>query len=369
MRALAFAALLLSAPIQAQGPSLFDVEDEPPLLRSHNDRFSLTPTGFMQFRYTATTAGEGGDDYTGGFSIRRLRLTARGRAFDPSLTYKVTASFSRSTGEADLSDGYVEWAASERVSMQAGQFKLPLLREQLDSAKRPLLVDRSLTNNIFSQGRSQGVQLNFAAPRIRAHAAFTDGLDGDNTDLGDTDVDWALTGRVEGLLLGDSFAPFRDVTSPRSEPRALRLGGAVHAQDGELLQWTTDLTWQGGGWSLFAAAIGRHGEPPGEAGESFDDYGFVAGGGVYLSESLEAAVRYDVTLPDGGRPGGSAFQTLGVGLNWYLVGHALRISADVQVFLDDASDNDLVEEDTAVGLLPEGESGDIAFRVQMQMVF
>ena len=56
---------------------------------------------------------------------------------------------------------------------QWGQFKLPLLREELVSDGKQLAADRSIPNALFTQGYSQGIQLGYDAtvPRYKGTLA------------------------------------------------------------------------------------------------------------------------------------------------------------------------------------------------------
>ena len=64
-------------------------------LGSDDEAFRLEISGYMQFRYIANLAGDRRpDEFTGGFTNRRTRLTFRGHVIDPSLTFKLSADVS-----------------------------------------------------------------------------------------------------------------------------------------------------------------------------------------------------------------------------------------------------------------------------------
>jgi len=348
-------------------------------IESPSGDFRLEPSGFVQFRSMTTVRdGErGADDIEHTFQTRRMRISMRGHVLDPSLEFKVTLSAPRGDDPVRLSDAWANWSAGNGLSIRWGQFKLPLLAEELMSAKRQLAVDRSFTNRVFTQNRSQAVQIEYETPRWRLAGAFSDGLGSRNTDLLRDPADWAVTGRIEALLAGE-FRQFRAFTSPPGASFGALLGAAAHFERSpdtpaggpeDLFQWTADVNLQGDGWSAFAAAIGRH-TSAGNNGSPADDFGLVAQGGVYIAESLEPFARFDLILPDGDRSGDDPFPTVTLGANWYFHGHSAKLTVDAQWFLADAVGTDLVSTDTAIGFLDAGaDSGQVAIRAQFQLVF
>ena len=109
---------------------------------------------------------------------------------------------------------------------QLGQFKAPWMREELVSSSKQLAADRSLVNEEFNQGRSQGIQLAYKGDQFGFAAMVHDGLQSDNTQWVVEDVEFAASARAEFLAAGD-WKQFGDFTSfPGSEFGAL-IGAAV----------------------------------------------------------------------------------------------------------------------------------------------
>jgi len=337
----------------------------------------LELTGWSQVRYTVGRAGRTAppaDGFDSGFSLRRTRLTIQGVSADGRFEFKATSSFSRAGGGARLSDAFLTARLAPGAGLRAGQFKPPFAREELTSAKRLLATDRSITNDVFGQGRSQGVELMLTRGEIRAAIAFSDGFGGANTDLAVGAADWAVTGRVEWTPIGSAGA-FRDFSSPRGAGPALLLAAAGHAQRapsapgfGAMTRffWTADAGVEGDGWHAFAAVLGRSSDEP--AG-TFHDLGVVASASVFVTDAVESFVRFDAVLPDGDRPPGGVFRTLTVGGTWFVHGHSLKVTLDAQVFLDDLDDAPLVGPLSAQGLLAGARAGSFAVRAQVQFVF
>jgi len=349
-------------------------------IRAADDDSRLSFDGFIQFQYVANLRDDdaGADDFEGGFRNRRLRISALGDLFDEQIGFKVTASFPRDDRPADLSDGYFDVRAVEGVPIRVGQFKLPLLREELTSAKRLLIVDRSGVNAVFTLERGQGFRLRFGGDPSRLFVAFSDGGDSGNTGFDDAPADWALTARFEHALAGSADV-FSEATGPPGGSLHVALGLAGHIEESPSIQgvggetlsrWTADLSAKGDGWSAQVAGVGQHEESVPVGGGDAVDWGFVAQAGLYTGESTEIFARFDSVLPDSDRAGDEAFSTITAGLNWYIYGHALKFSCDAQWFLDDAEDNDLIGGLSSRGFLGTGgEAGQLVLRAQMQVLF
>lgn len=349
---------------------------------------SLTLTGYSQFRYelnwrdageiSDTPGMDGTRDVTQGFTLRRTRLTAQGES--GAISFKLTASFSRNGGDADASDAYVETALADDLSLQVGQFKVPFLKEELTSAKRLLAADRSNTNSVYTLSRSQGVALRRERDRSRVSVMLHDGADGANVDWYESVADFALAARGEWLLVGDSFRPFREATSPRGTSASLMLGVAgdyesINHAPGfmpeestdfdNVVSGTIDLDYKADGWGLMASGIVRH-QWGGMA--DFTDFGLVAQGSAYVDEDLELFGRVDVVFADSDRSAHDPFPGITAGFTRYVLGHATKIVTDVQYFPVGTTENSLVGGNTGIGLLVS-EGAQVVGRVQLQVIF
>lgn len=338
-------------------------------LRQGDARPSIS--AWTQVRYTANVreVEPPADDLTQGISLRRTRLTLSGDVND--LSYKLTASFSRSNGGARLSDAFVKHALTDQVSIQVGQFKAPFLREELTSAKRLLAADRSLANSIFTLSRVQGIATHVDSDHHRLSVMIHDGIDGANTDFDQSPADFAVAARDELLLWGDDFSAFGQATSPRGTMPAGVIGGAIEyealhgASFDNQVSATIDLDVKADGWGLMVAGIVRHqwgGDP------SLTDGALVAQGGFYVDEQSELFGRADLVLADSRRPASDLFPVFTVGVNHYIIGQALKATADVQYAPTATSDNSLIGSNTGLGLL-DSDGAQVVLRLQLQAVF
>lgn len=368
-------------------------------LASPDGNFRLNVSGQMQFRYYASFLDDDTpdvDDLEFGFENRRTKLNFAGHVFDPNLFYEIQGGFDRNGGAFTLEDAFFGYNWDNGFALRAGQFKAPFMREELVSSKYQLAVDRSVLNEEFNQGRSQGIELSYRADWFSGYFAFTDGFASANTNFQADPADFALTGRVEFLLGGD-WKQFRDFTSPRGSEFGVMIGAAAHYEqapdvDGNPRAWflpyTVDISVEGDGWNLFGAFVGQHSDNdlPGAAGVEADNFGFVVQGGVYLTEELELFGRYDMIIPDDDNVGGDdTFNVITAGINYYLHGHAAKFTLDVAYYIDETTGSSLgfmgpnssnvdanggaTGGNTGIGMLGSAEEGQFTVRAQFQLLF
>ena len=103
------------------------------------------------------------------FSVRRARLKFNGFAFSPKLKYKIelglsnrdisgASAYNRNTPRYIL-DAVVIWNFHENFELWAGQTKLPGNIERVVSSANLQLIDRSILNSKFNIDRDMGIQL------------------------------------------------------------------------------------------------------------------------------------------------------------------------------------------------------------------
>lgn len=343
---------------------------------------SLYLGGHAQFRYTANwRSGVGRHDrFTNGFHSRRVRLHFFGTLIDPKLSYRIDAE-SSITGGFSLPEAFGRYQFNERFSIQWGQFKLPFLREETISNTNQLATERSPTNEAFSQARSQAIALEYRLDDVKLLAALSDGMATQNTDFtSPREADYALTGRVELKWAGE-WKHFDQFTSFRGSPYAGGIGAALHVQQGgdtgittrdiDLFTYTIDVMTKGDGWHTYGAFVGRHIDDRTVPGD-FTDFGFIVQGGFFLSENTEAFARFDAIFPDNARALGGDFRTITFGAVYYHFpkSHALKVTIDCVVFLDDQrGSSSVVRPATGGALLTTPRSGQTALRAQAQIVF
>lgn len=348
--------------------------------------------GHYQFRYIDNWredgVGNGDSGYTNGFTFRRMRLTVSGTVIDPRLSFGIQGDFNTG-GTFQLVEVFGEYKLNDKWSLKWGEFKLQLLQEENTGHVRQQAVERSAMDTVFTQNYSQGVQLRYAGDPFRATAAFSDGINSLNTDfVSNVEYDFAFTGRGEWKLAGD-WKQFEQFSSWRSASSAAFLGAAAHFQNGgstaapggtplqstpnqSLLQYTADVSIKGSGWNVFASFVGRNIDVHSD-GPTFDDFGFVVQGGLFLTDQFEVFARYDELFPDSDRGAtGNDFAEITAGGNYYFVpeSQVAKFTADLVWFPDDqAGSSSLMRPNTGIGLLASNKDNQFALRFQIQIIF
>lgn len=343
--------------------------------------YRLNINGHFQYRYYATFRDEDSvgtnNDIATGFGFKRARLGVSG-SLTKELGFVVQGDFLN--GEAfSLHDAYATWKFSDAAVLKVGQiFKLPVLREELNSHLTQLAVDRSTANAVFTPAYSQGVQLDLNGDQLRGLFAFSDGFNARNSDFTSAaESDFALSARGEYRVMGD-WKQQDMFTSWRGAQTAAFVGAALHYQSGgetagtvdrEKLEYTIDGSMRGDGWNAFAYFVGRSDEA---GASSFDDFGIVAQGGAFVTDTVEVFGRYGIVLPDDSRASGDDFAEATIGVNYYVLpqSHACKLTVDATYFFDDTvGSSSVVNQRVGDGLLTDGEDGQISLRAQLQVVF
>lgn len=326
-------------------------------------------------------------DLTNGFNARRMELGFEG-VVAGEWEYKIVGAFSRSSGAFDLDDATLSRKFDNGLDLTWGQFRPQFLREENISSGAQLAVDTSPMNAVFNQGRSQGLELRHTGEEFRFSGMFSDGFNAKSTAYYSTaEADIALTGRADFRFGDASWKAFKDFTSFREGPVGGLVGAAVHwqtsgqtantrtfagtaATDTDLFTYTLDASYEGGGWNLYGAFVGRNIDTAG--GPGFDDFGALLQGGAFVTETTELFARWDAVFADDSRAAGQDFHTLTFGANHYFFpgSHAAKLTADVQWFLDDqVGSGDVVMVNEGIGLAPTSQDDQISLRIQMQLLF
>jgi len=278
------------------------------------DGYRLNVYGLLQTRYVAdfrdeAASGVNNDNTETGFQIRRAKIGFSGDV-NKDWFFNIRTTWD-TTGEdgAGVDYAFAGYKFANGTRLTAGQFKLPLLREELVSDAKQLAAERSLTNSAFTQGYSQGLPLDFEAESWRVSGAFSDGLNTRNTDITDNEqyrsagafgnsgeAEYAFTARGEFMFSGN-WKQFEDFTSEKGQDFGALVGVAGHWQqstnsaaqtdfDRQTAEFTVDATLEGDSWNVFAAYIGRYSNFRNAGSDSdFYDSGFVVQGGWRFAQN------------------------------------------------------------------------------------
>ena len=369
---------LAGSGVVSAGPDGFTLSDE-------QGAFRLRVGGYVQFRYVANFRGgrtrpDDDDDDTdvqSGFTIQRARLIFQGRVHDK--VDFVVLPFAGPDGSWGVLDAWARFELTEGLTLQVGQSKLPFFREWLISERYILPVERSELSAVYASEYGQGVLLNHTADGFRIGLAFNDGLRTRSTDYdSDAEADYAFTARAEWLLDG-SWGQFADASSLGATERGLLVGAAAHHQGrtddfrgfavDRITQVTADVSYEQVGFAAMVAGVARWLDL--RAGPTEQTFGLLAQAGLFVTDDTELVARYELLVPDTDAVGNDPFNAVTLGVNHYVLGHALKLSFDAVYFIDDTVGTTIVGfgQDNASGLFPTADTGELTLRAQLQFIF
>jgi hypothetical protein len=330
----------------------------------------------MQTRFQSEWDYDGENYASSGYNflVRRARLKMDGYAYSPKLKYKIELGlsnrdisganqFNRNTPRYIL-DAVIMWQFAEGFELWAGQTKLPGNIERVVSSANLQLIDRSLLNSKFNIDRDMGIQLRHQSKWgdkviTREKFAISQG-EGRNITEGNLGG-LQYTSRFEILPFG-SFAKKGDYSQSdiarESSLKAMisvtydinknavktrsNMGSYMFLSNGDLFE--TDITtlfldavFKYNGFSLTGEYANRDADRiiAFETDNLTRTGDVVAAGsalnvqGSYLfTNNLEMTMRYtDVDFKE--ITGLSDLRQITYGLSKYIVGHKLKVQADI----------------------------------------
>ena len=272
---------------------------------------SVDVGGMLQFRYTAnvrdTADGSTEESFTHGFSLPRARLTV-GADLNETWSVFLQGNFDVDGGAFTLLDAWADWELDENWTLRGGQFKVPSSREWQANEYDGLAADRSVFNDVFSAGRTQGLAAIYTSDQFVFIGSFNTGANSLNSDFnGANNADYAFTGRVDWQFAGDR-SQLDTFTGWQGQEFAGLLGGFAHYQDGgntgvgntgttadvQLFEGLIDCQVEGNGWNAYGAAVYQYVNAAGA--DSMNNFGVLVQGGYMVAEAdeirgLAAALR------------------------------------------------------------------------------
>jgi len=364
------------APAPSTAPALPD-------LTWRSGQVWFRPGGVLQVRYTLNERPElsGEAATTSRFSVPRVRFILNGGLTD-YLSFRVRAGV-LSGGNARFEQAYSDVKLSEYLTLRAGILSLPASIGD-DPAPQDLQgIDYSQYGLQTSGGNAAAAGARATFGRVRAHAYLSNGLrTGFSEFAAPVAASVAVTGRVEAsLLTEDGFGRFDTESSFIGSDLALRLGAAAHYQkgrsdgtlpDGDLQQYTADVSLEGSGFNLLVAGRLLHVHP--ETGNTTLDPGLLAQAGVFVNERIELWTRYDALFSDGqvhsfpdDRNGlQDNYQAIGAGINGYLIPgrNMAKLQADF-TYVPDPIASTWAEASDNSGVLSTESGSQWALRLQL----
>jgi len=339
-------------------------------VKSTDDKFRLNLGGYIQTRFTysdfehapgPTAPSLSGEDNSS-FSVRRARLIFDGHIYDKSIQYKVQAE--AAGGAMTLRDAYINVAPlkeyDQEMQVRAGQFKAPMGRQFLTSARNLSLQERSLASDTFVPNRQVGGMFHGECwdGRVEYATGIFNG-DGQNVNVNDNTGVMSVSRVVLNFLGGDSKRYEYDETDPlaygvkddeeRNSPLRGFVGGAYmynpdrmviagNVEDVTTNQVAIEAGLRLEGFTAYGEYYVRHISSSADGFSNLDEPGWFAHLGYLFNNHVELAGRYSEMNLDA--PGVGRQNETTIGLNYYFHGHRLKMQTEYVYRRDDQGDGD-----------------------------
>lgn len=281
------------------------------------------------------------------------------------------------------------------LRLRAGLFMNELIAETLINPNDLYFNDYSIVENVYTPGSSKGVMLTYLRKRFSINLGYSDGLRTGFSEIrSPARADFAVTLRAQYAWGDRGLGGFNRLTARRGTPFGIRLGVAVHYQDGgrsqgtapvKIALGTVDLSIRGNGWSVLVSWTGGQ---DGTVATSTDAAGEVvttgvsAMGGYFVMEDLQIFGQYSIVAKpkiNGVLPPSvtgiaaaelSNFQAIGVGLSYFVVPGRdnVKLSTDFQYFIGYESGS-TVPSSPLNSIQPNDAGSQFAWRIQLSAAF
>jgi len=388
------------APEQDEGPNVKVVYDNGFLL-SVDDWFYLALSGLVQARYTINYRTKPPTDsltmeldknVTQGFNVPRARFTLGiGLTEFVALVMRIGVV---AGGTIEFQRAFIDlkW---KYFRLRAGLFMNELIAESLVNPNDLFFLDYSIVDNVYTPGSSKGVMFTYLRYRFSINGGYSDGLRTGFSEIrSPANADYALTLRTQYAWGEAGLGGFNRLNARRGTPFGIRLGGALHYQDGGRTQGsvpakvaigTVDVSVRGNGWSaLFSATVGQDATDATETNEAGEliSGGVTLMGGYFVLKDLQVFGQYSVvpkprvqgglppTVPGEVLTAPSNFHAFGVGLSYFVIpGHDnVKVSSDFQYFLG-RERGSTVPFSPLNSIQPNDDGSQFAWRIQLSAVF
>ena len=321
-------------------------------IKSADGNWNMKINGQIQARFMYNNMpdpmGTEAVDY--GFEMRRLKLKFSGTIIDPSWGYKISIinqrnaqGLNNNTAGMYVEDAWIKKTFDNGMYARVGQFKAPFLREELVSSSEQLAVERSLINNQWTYGWTQGIEFGSKSDRLWWRAMYLDGPHTANSQsIGPGDAtsivaradyriagewsDWkSLTGHgdhsefyafVGGALQWFNTSNQAPSAPPPAPPPSTEYGGMNGSRS---YGFTVDGSMGGESWTAYASFVWSDNEGGGQGNSA---WGALVQGGYFIQEDVELFGRWEYSTI--GRiafaPADNTLSVMTLGINYWPVG-------------------------------------------------
>lgn len=331
--------------------------------RSPGGKFSLTMRLRMQNLVAVSLDRSFGLDEIEA-RVKKLLVKFDGHVYSPKLTYSVQLGFTGHAANARsnsdiISDAFLAYRPAPAWSFALGQAKIQANRAKITSSGLLQFVDRSIVSREFSADRDFGIFIRYDLPRDRGFtfSAKSSVTLGEGRNWGRSDNGGLVyTKRLEFYPFGrfKEKGESSEGDLAHEEQVKMLLAGAfsynckavrTQGQRGDLLpdgasrnfgNWYADLLLKYRGFSFCADFMGRTCSDPVFDDEArtwiFTGWGFNVQAGYVIHRKWEVALRNSMLFPYckvQPRAGYKRRIQTTAGVSRYIVGHALKVQADV----------------------------------------
>jgi hypothetical protein len=282
------------------------------------------------------------------------------------------------------------------LRLRAGLFMNETIAESLVNPNDLYFNDYSIVENVYTPGSSKGVMFTYMRKRFSINLGYSDGLRTGFAEIkSPVRADFAVTLRTQYGWGERGLGGFNRLIARRGTPLGIRLGGAVHYQDGgrsqgtapvKIALGTVDLSVRGNGWSLLASATSGQDARIDSAApaETFEVVtgGVSVMGGYFVLDDLQVFGQYAfVSKPDiQGEPPPttpglpttepSTFQAFGVGFTFFVIPGRdnVKLSSDFQYFLGRETGSS-VPASPLNNIQPNDDGSQFFWRIQISAAF
>ena len=351
---------------------------------SEDDKFMLRPFAQLQFRYVATEREHfkngSSSDTQSGFEVRRLRFGVDGSAFSPDLTYWFNWGTQRASGSANvvnaggtkigtvsnslgggllLEEAWVKYRFHDTPwYIRAGQIRNPLMHDEMIGTVKQQAVERGVAADIFAnaEGFTEAVEVIYdPKTNLRAEGGINHGFRSANTNYLDfpnsNAFNFGLVGRVEYKVMGD-WKDYAQIGAVDVKNPLLVIGVAAdYSERGHNDQTvaTIDVMYADpSGLSLYGGVVDRWtnhnfgfyaptitganvAAPPASVlGKGTNEYAMFIQAGYLINKQIEPYARFEYIHVAGTAVGSNNYiPTIAGGVNYYLYGHKLKLTAQL----------------------------------------
>ncbi len=368
--------------LNLQGSGALSGYDKGAFLKSADGNWKVKMNGQIQARWLKNEATGQADNR--GTELRRTKVIFSGHVVDPSWNYKVSTTWGRDGG-SNTEDAWIGKSLDDGYWFKFGQFKSGFLREHVVSSSKQLGVERSMVNNAFTYGWTQGFELGTQDDNIKLYAQYNDGPGNSNKEALDNafdawivraeyksgDASWSdlgyltsNTGAAEGMLLGVAYQTFEN------DGGEVEFGNVFAEKSSG---WTLDATFRGDGWNIFGYLVDTTGEESG--GNEVDSSGWLVQGGLMMNDNTELFIQRQ----SGEIEGGGNMSCIRIGFNyWPIAGsNNLKWTTDIawagDTIEDDGDDDGVAPDWSGSGSGWRADTGlnddQTLLRTQLQLLF